>query len=83
MMVANRFRKAQLAEADDNKEDEHIPSLDAPTYVETAEDEAAEAPNDLPDYKIVTGHAEVTDLMSNLSSRIIFLSNNASNPNNL
>ena len=61
----------------------HVPSLDAPVHVPTAEDEAAEAPNDLPDYKVVTGHAAVTDLMQNLSSRLIFLANNPSNPNDL
>ena len=49
----------------------------------TAEDEAAEAPNDLPDYKVVTGHAEVSALLNNLSSRLIFLANNPSNPNSL
>jgi len=52
-------------------------------HVPTPEDEAAEAPNDLPDYKVVTGHAEVSDLLSNLSSRLIFLSNNPSNPSGL
>jgi len=51
--------------------------------VPTAEDEAAEAPNDIPDYKVVTGHADVTELMNNLSSRLIFLANNPSNPNKL
>ena len=49
----------------------------------SAEDEAAEAPNDIPDYKVVSGHAKVTELLSNLSSRLIFLGNNPSNPSDL
>ena len=49
----------------------------------TPEDEAAEVPNDLPDYKVVSGRDAVTDLLSNLSSRLIFLANNPSNPDSL
>lgn len=52
-------------------------------HVESPEDVAAEVPNDLQDFKVVTGYANVSELLANLSSRVIFLSNNPSNPNDL